>query len=171
MLRSARPISSPGSLMPCCGLRAAGFHAPLVINAPDWGKDLGMLNRTADTLIAADPEGNLMFSVHLYWALSCGTDAAFIRANLEQAVNVGYPLVVGEFFRYGGFPCNEPGASMCGAAGEIDYQTILAVCHEFQLGWYAWKWGPGNDFNDPLCAVMDMTPDRLATPSQAGMGA
>jgi mannan endo-1,4-beta-mannosidase len=118
-------------------LRAAGIHAPLVIDAPDWGKDLGMLNRTADTLIAADPEGNLMFSVHLYWSLSCGADAAFIRSNLEQAVNLGYPLVVGEFSRYGGFPCNQPGASMCSAAGEIDYQTILAVCHEFQVGWYA----------------------------------
>ncbi|MCB0228812.1 MAG: hypothetical protein KDH90_06720, partial [Anaerolineae bacterium] len=45
--------------------------------------------------------------------------------------------------------------------GKIDYQAILAACHELQLGWYAWEWGPGNGYNDPLCAVMDMTPDRL----------
>jgi mannan endo-1,4-beta-mannosidase len=142
-------------------MRAAGIHAPLVIDAPDWGKDLGMLNSAAATLIAADPEGNLMFSAHLYWSLSCGADAAFIRSNLEQAVNLGYPLVVGEFSRYGGYPCNDPAASMCSPAAEIDYHAILAVCHEFQLGWYAWEWGPGNGFNDPLCEVMDMTPDRL----------
>jgi mannan endo-1,4-beta-mannosidase len=142
-------------------MRAAGIHTPLVIDAPDWGKDLGMLNNTAASLLAADPEGNLLFSVHLYWSIACGADAAFIQSNLQQAVNLGYPLVVGEFSQYGGFPCNNPAASICSPAAEIDFQTILAACHEFKLGWYAWEWGPGNDFNDPLCAVMDMTPDRL----------
>ena len=63
-------------------MRAAGIHTPLVIDAPDWGKDLGMLNNTAATLLGADPEGNLMFSVHLYWSMSCDADAAFIRSNL-----------------------------------------------------------------------------------------
>ena len=142
-------------------MRAAGIHVPLVIDAPDWGKDLAMLNSTAAALLAADPEGNLIFSVHLYWSLSCGADAAFIRSNLQQALDLGYPLVVGEFSQYGGFPCSDPAASICSPAAEIDYRTILAACHELQLGWYAWEWGPGNDFNDPLCAVMDMTPDRL----------
>ena len=142
-------------------MRIAGIHTPLVIDAPDWGKDLGMLNNAAASLLAADPEGNLIFSVHLYWSKSCGADAAFIRSNLQQAADLGYPLIVGEFSQYGGFPCNDPAASICSPAAEIDYQTILAACHELQLGWYAWEWGPGNDFNDPLCAVMDMTPDRL----------
>lgn len=142
-------------------MREAGIHAPLVIDAPDWGKDLGMLNNTAATLLAADPEGNLMFSVHLYWSKSCGADAEFIRSNLQEAVDLGYPLMVGEFSQYGGFPCSDPAASICSPDAEIDYQTILAACHELQLGWYAWEWGPGNDYNDPLCAVMDMTPDRL----------
>ena len=142
-------------------MRAAGIHVPLVIDAPDWGKDLAMLNNTAATLLAADPDGNLVFSVHLYWSMSCGADAAFIRSNLQQAVNLGYPLIVGEFSRYGGFPCSDPAASICSPAAEIDTRTILAACHKLQLGWYAWEWGPGNDFNDPLCAVMDMTPDRL----------
>jgi len=142
-------------------MRAAGIHTPLVIDAPDWGKDLEILNNTAATLLAADPEGNLMFSVHLYWSMSCDADAAFIRSNLQQAVNLGYPLMVGEFSQFGGFPCDNPAASICSPSAEIDYRTILAACHEFQLGWYAWEWGPGNDFNDPLCAVMDMTPDRL----------
>ena len=141
-------------------LRAAGIRSPLVIDASDWGKDLGMLNNTAAVLLAADPEANLIFSVHLYWPMADGADAAFIRTNLQQAVNLGYPLVVGEFSRYGAFSQNNPAADKCGPTGEIDYQTILDVCHELDLGWYAWEWGPGNDFNDPLCAVMDMTPDR-----------
>ncbi|MCE8425226.1 MAG: cellulase family glycosylhydrolase [Candidatus Methanoperedens sp.] len=142
-------------------MREAGIHTPLVIDAPDWGKDLGMLNNTAATLLAADPEGSLMFSLHLYWSMSCGADAAFIRSNLQQAVDLNYPLIVGEFSQYGGYPCSDPAASICSPAAEIDYQTVLAACHELQLGWYAWEWGPGNDFNDLLCAIMDMTPDRL----------
>jgi mannan endo-1,4-beta-mannosidase len=67
---------------------------------------------------------------------------------------------VGEFSQFGGYPCDQPDASLCSVSGEIDFQTILEVCHQNEIGWYAWEWGPGNDFNDPLCAVMDMTPDR-----------
>jgi mannan endo-1,4-beta-mannosidase len=145
-------------------MRAAGIHTPLVIDASDWGKNLTMLNNAAAPLLAVDPDFNLIFSVHLYWSMSCGADAAFIRSNLQQAVDLGYPLLVGEFSRYGGFPCSNPAASICSAAGEIDYQTILAVCHDLKIGWYVWEWGPGNAEGnppDPLCTVMDMTPDRL----------
>ncbi len=125
-------------------MRAAGIHTPLVIDASNWGKDLGMLNSTAAALLAADPEGNLIFSVHLYWPLADGANAVFIRSNLQHAYSQNNPL-----------------ANKCGPTGKIDYQAILAACHELQLGWYAWEWGPGNGYNDPLCAVMDMTPDRL----------
>jgi mannan endo-1,4-beta-mannosidase len=142
-------------------MRAAGIHTPLVIDASNWGKDLGILNSTAATLLAADPEGNLIFSVHLYWPMADGADAAFIRSHLQQAVDLGYPLIVGEFSQYGAFSENNPRANICGPTGEIDYRAILAACDKLQIGWYAWEWGPGNDYNDPLCAVMDMTPDRL----------
>jgi mannan endo-1,4-beta-mannosidase len=57
---------------------------------------------------------------------------------------------------------------MCSTGGEIDYRTILQVCHEHEIGWYAWEWGPGNGFNDPLCTVMDMTSDRLFENLQPG---
>jgi mannan endo-1,4-beta-mannosidase len=74
-----------------------------------------------------------------------------------------------EFAKVGASSCPfDPAASICSAAAEIDYQTILAECHTLEIGWYAWEWGPGNDFNDPLCAVMDMTPDRLFAHLKAG---
>jgi mannan endo-1,4-beta-mannosidase len=145
-------------------MRAAGIRTPLVIDASDWGKDLAMLDASAATLIGADALQNLVFSVHLYWAKSCGADAQYIRGNLEASVALAYPLIVGEFSKYGGFPCSNPGSSICSAAGEIDYQTILQVCHEHEIGWYVWEWGPGNALGtppDPLCAAMDMTPDGL----------
>lgn len=143
-------------------IRNAGIAAPLVIDAPDWGKNLAVLDAAAAALIAADPWHNLIFSVHLYWAKSCGFDANTIRTRLQNAVALKYPLIVGEFSKFGGSPCPfDPAVSICSAAAEVDYQTILAECHTLEIGWYAWEWGPGNDFNDPLCAVMDMTPDRL----------
>ena len=143
-------------------MREAGIHTPLVIDASDWGKDLDILNATADKLIQADTDKNLIFSVHLYWPISAGADADFIQSKLHAAVAQSYPLIVGEFSKYGGFAGeDEEGKprSICGEFGEIDYQTILKVCDEKEIGWYAWEWGPGNAVKDPLCAVMDMTPD------------
>ena len=141
-------------------MRTAGIHTPLVIDAAGWGKNLALLDATAPTLLNVDPDKNLLFSVHLYWSISGGADANFIRIQIQNSVALSYPLVVGEFSQFGGFPCDNPQASMCSASGEIDYQTILEVCHQNDIGWYAWEWGPGNDFTDPLCAIMDMTPDR-----------
>jgi hypothetical protein len=143
-------------------MREAGIHTPLIIDAPEWGKNLDILNGAAKKLIEVDPDQNLIFSVHLFWPISAGADAAFISSKLETADGLGYPLLVGEFSKYGGFAGNDAAGkprSICGEQGEIDYHTILKVCDEKHIGWYAWEWGPGNDVSDPLCAVMDMTPD------------
>jgi mannan endo-1,4-beta-mannosidase len=140
-------------------MRTAGIHTPLVIDASDWGKNLDMLDATAPTLLNIDPDNNLLFSVHLYWPKFNGADANFIRSKLQNSVSLGYPLIVGEFSQFGAWAGEN--VSICSPGGEIDYQTILEECHKHEIGWYAWEWGPGNDFNDPLCAVMDMTPDRL----------
>jgi mannan endo-1,4-beta-mannosidase len=139
-------------------MRAAGIRTPLVIDAPEWGKNLAVLDATAATLLAADPEHNLLFSVHLYWGIASGADANFIRTNLQQSVALNYSLIVGEFSQFGAFA--GVGNSVCSPKGEIDYATIVEVCHQHDIGWYAWEWGPGNDFNDPLCITMDMTHDR-----------
>jgi hypothetical protein len=143
-------------------MRKAGIHNPLVIDALDWGKDLEILNVTADKLTLPDPDKNLIFSVHLFWPKSSGVDADFIQSKLQEAVDHGYPLIVGEFSKYGGFAGNDEQGnprSVCSEFGEIDYQTILKACGENEIGWLAWEWGPGNGRDDPLCVDMDMTLD------------
>ena len=45
--------------------------------------------------------------------------------------------------------------------GNIGSRWVDFILGFTQIGWYAWEWGPGNDFYDPLCGVMDMTSDRL----------
>lgn len=140
-------------------MRTAGIHTPLVIDASIYGKNLDRLDATANRLIALDPDQNLLFSVHLYWGIADGADANFIRSKLEHSVSLGYPLMVGEFSRFGAFA--GAGVSVFSPNGEIDYKTIIEVCHQHEIGWYTWEWGPGNAFNDPLGVAMDMTPDRL----------
>ncbi len=145
-------------------MREAGIHVPLVIDASDSGKDLEIINKTADKLIQADPDKNLLFSVHLFWSKSSGADAELIQSKFKAVVALGYPLIIGEFSKYGGFAgTDEQGnpRSICSEFGEIDYQAILNVCDELEIGWYAWEWGPGNDAVDPLCEAMDMTSDGL----------
>jgi mannan endo-1,4-beta-mannosidase len=140
-------------------MRTAGIHTPLVIDAADWGQNLALLDATASTLLNADPDRNLLFSVHIYWSKFTGVDANEIRSRLQNSVNLGYPLIVGEFSKFGGYAGEN--VSICSDDGEIDYLTVLEVCNQNEIGWYAWEWGPGNNFNDPACDVMDMTPDRL----------
>ena len=144
-------------------LRTAGVHTPLVIDAANWGKNLTLLNSTAANLLTADPEGNLVFSVHPYWSKLCGYDSTRISSELKSAAALGYPLIIGEFSRWGAWPECAPDPkkeSICGKYGEVDYQAILATCHELQIGWYAWEWGPGNAYDEPDCEVMDMTTDQ-----------
>ncbi|MFN8491758.1 MAG: cellulase family glycosylhydrolase [Caldilineaceae bacterium] len=144
-------------------LRTAGIHTPLVIDAADWGKNLDLLDESAAALLAADPDHNLLFSVHLYWSIASGRAGDYIRNKLAHSVGLGYPLIVGEFSQYGAYP-GDNHQSICGPNGEIDYRTILETCDQYDIGWYAWEWGPGNalgDPPDPLCVVIDMTPDGL----------
>jgi mannan endo-1,4-beta-mannosidase len=140
-------------------MRTAGIHTPLVIDASSFGKDLEILNRTAAPLLAADPDHNLIFSVHTYWGLADGADANFIRDQFAAAVAANYPLIVGEFSKTGAVDPNTFD-STCLAPGDILYKEIIKRCQEHSIGWYAWEWGPGNSFGGPNCGVMDMTDDR-----------
>ncbi|MCC6315317.1 MAG: cellulase family glycosylhydrolase [Thermomicrobiales bacterium] len=135
-------------------MRCAGIHTPLVIDAPDFGKNLEALDRTAGALLAADPDRNLIFSVHTYWGISDGANAGFIKNQLDAAELAGFALIVGEFSKWGAYNAN---GSMCEGDGEVDYVSILRETHQRSIGWYAWEWGPGNEYNDAKCAVMNMT--------------
>lgn len=146
-------------------MRAAGINTPLVIDATDWGKKLDMLDATAKKLIAVDPNKNLLFSIHPYWPIAKGADAKFIRSKLQKSASLGYPLIVGEFSAFGGYVENNSG---CPPEGRIDYKAIMKECQRLKIGWYAWEWGPGNQYGGPGCAILDMTSDGLFKNLQPG---
>lgn len=139
-------------------LRQAGIHTPLVIDGRDFGKDLEQLVRVGPGLIQADPDKNLLFSVHTYWPITFGATPQFIKDQFQAAVNAGLPFIIGEFAGFGAFAGTN--VSPCGPKGQIDYQTIISEAQRLDIGWLVWEWGPGNTGGgDPLCVIIDMTTD------------
>ncbi|HYH04001.1 MAG TPA: cellulase family glycosylhydrolase, partial [Bacillota bacterium] len=126
-------------------MRTAGIHVPLVIDGTDWGKNINVLQSEGPALIEADPDHNLMFSVHMWWPLMWGYSAQKVIDEIAESVQMELPLIVGEF----GALWEES------EQGKIPYETILEQCTKNQIGWLAWEWGPGNNPQ----TFLDMTDD------------
>lgn len=144
-------------------MRAAGIAAPLVIDAPDWGKNLGVIVQGAGDLLAIDP--NLIFSVHTYWPKNTWGHAGYIATQFDAAHAAGMALIVGEFSRWGAY---NNGGSPCAGNAEVDYASVMEQAASHGFGWYVWSWGPGNEHADPLCMAMNMTTDGTFAGLQPG---
>jgi hypothetical protein len=116
----------------------------------------------------SDPDKNIMFSAHLYWPKKFGADDAFITNALQNAVNKGYCLIIGEFNKYGAWAGQ--GISPCTADGEINYQVILRECQKHEIGWLFWSWGAASNTGggDALCTIIDMTDGGLYSKLKPG---
>ncbi|MBU2884531.1 glycoside hydrolase family 5 protein [Gilvimarinus agarilyticus] len=126
-------------------LRSAGYNTPLMIDAPGWGKDIDALQSAAPDLLAADPQNNILLSVHMWWPKMWGYDAERVRQEIIQSVEAGLPLIIGEF----GNRWDDTDG------GEIPYRAIIKTALEFDIGFMPWSWGPGNKPQQHL----DMTDD------------
>ena len=125
-------------------MREAGIHVPLIIDGADWGKDIDVLQAAGPDLITADPDHNLLFSVHMWWIDAWGYPEERIPAEISESVEMNLPLIVGEFAH-----------TAVGCEGVINYKLIMSECQNNEIGWLAWSWGPGNSD----CEEMDMTTD------------
>jgi len=127
-------------------IRATGLHLPLVIDAQGWGQGIDELQLNGPYLLSADPDHNVMFSIHMWWPSSSrGPNVAQeVIDEIAQSVEMELPLLIGEFANKG------PGCTCC-----IPYRTIIEEAHRNEIGYLPWSWGPGNGD----CAEMDMTAD------------
>jgi mannan endo-1,4-beta-mannosidase len=126
-------------------IREVGIHVPLVIDGTDWGKNINILQAEGPYLINADPDHNLIFSIHMWWPQMYGYDEQDIIDEITQSVNMELPLIVGEFSQMHG-ACDEDTIT---AANSIAYLTILEQCQLNEVGWIAWSWfGNCNPFWD-----------------------
>ena len=144
-------------------LRSANIRVPIVIDAPDFGKNLTVITQGASQLLAVD--SNLIFSFHPYWPQFGGADANFIETHFEAARQAGMALVLGELSEWGAF--NGAG-SICQGNGKVDYTSMAQKANAKGFGMYAWEWGPGNSFGGADCDKMDMTTNGNLNTLKAG---
>jgi mannan endo-1,4-beta-mannosidase len=107
---------------------SAGFNHTLMVDAPNWGQDWE--NRMRDgggsSIWEADPQKNLMFSVHMYDVY--GSSATVTSYFNNFLMNYEAPLVVGEF------------AADHGSSGNVDEDTILSLAESLSVGYLGWSW-------------------------------
>jgi mannan endo-1,4-beta-mannosidase len=128
-------------------IRAQGVKAPLIIDAPSWGQDIDRLQASGPKLLAIDK--NLMFSVHMWWSDPQGTR---VKTELQQSVDAGLPLIVGEFAQHAVYQCDQ---------APFAYSVLLDEAKKHEIGWLAWSWGsvPNNDCKE--MGRFDMTSDGM----------
>ncbi|MFD7502123.1 cellulase family glycosylhydrolase [Streptomyces sp. NPDC059850] len=106
-------------------LRSAGIHHALMADAPNWGQDWSFTMRdNAAAVLAADPDRNTVFSVHMYGVFDT---AAEVKDYLTRFVNAKLPLVVGEF-----------GDNH--SDGNPDEAAIMANAQTLGVGYLGWSW-------------------------------
>ncbi|MBP7506316.1 MAG: T9SS type A sorting domain-containing protein [Prolixibacteraceae bacterium] len=117
-------------------LRNAGIRVPLIIDATDWGKNINILQSQGPAIVEADPEHNVMFSIHMWWPKMYGYTEQSIVNEIQESVKMGLPLIVGEFSQMHG-ECND---NFINDNNSIAYKTIIRECQKNQVGYIAWSW-------------------------------
>ncbi|WP_216211244.1 cellulase family glycosylhydrolase [Amycolatopsis aidingensis] len=127
-------------------LRAAGLEHTLLVDAPNWGQDWSFTMRdNAAEVFAADPQGDTVFSVHMYGVFDT---AAEIEDYLGRFVAAGLPIVVGEF----GHNHSD---------GDPDEAAILARTRELGIGYLGWSWSGNSGGVEYLDMATDFDPAKL----------
>ncbi|MER2490391.1 cellulase family glycosylhydrolase [Catenovulum sediminis] len=110
-------------------LRNAGFTHTLMVDAPNWGQDWQNIMRdNAATVLNADPQNNVVFSVHMYEVYNSYNK---INSYISSFTNAGIPLVVGEF-------------ASTHKGSNVDETSIMERAQAHQIGYIGWSWS-GND--------------------------
>lgn len=117
-------------------IREEGIMNTIMVDAPGWGQyGAGIVNKGQEVL-AADPLGNTMFSVHMYG--TAGGSQEKIKSVLQGAIDKNLCICVGEF----GYNHSD---------GDVDEAYIMQFCQENSLGYLGWSWkgnGGGVEYLD-----------------------
>ncbi|MFN8415547.1 MAG: endo-1,4-beta-xylanase [Cytophagaceae bacterium] len=132
-------------------IRNAGIKTTIVVDAPGYGQDYqaSTLLNHALSVLNADPEKNVLFSLHMYceWKVGGPSNPATLLPQLKAA---GIPVIVGEF------AANHPDGS---ATCDIDESSIINTCQAQGIGWLGWSWkGNGTGME-----ALDMSNDWAGT--------
>ncbi|MDO4320276.1 MAG: cellulase family glycosylhydrolase [Bacteroidales bacterium] len=115
-------------------IRNAGIKNMLVVDAAGYGQWPTSIFSKGKEVAATDKLKNTVFSIHFYD--SAGDTDSKVRSNIDNALNIGYPVIVGEFaYKHRG--------------NDVAWQTILDYCAEKRVGYLVWSWtGNGSGTED-----------------------
>ncbi|HLT11769.1 MAG TPA: cellulase family glycosylhydrolase, partial [Micromonosporaceae bacterium] len=125
-------------------LRNAGFDHTIMVDAPNWGQDWQFTMRdNAPTVHAADPTGNIIFSIHMYGVFDT---AAEVTSYLDSFINRGLAIAIGEF----GFNHSD---------GNPDEDAIMEAAEQRGIGYMGWSWSGNGCCVEYLDMVTNFDPN------------
>jgi hypothetical protein len=125
-------------------IRNAGLRHCIMVDAGGYGQSAATIHSYGKDVLAADPENNVIFSIHMYGTAG---NKNRVKSNIDGVVNQGLALCIGEFGWYH-------------SDGDVDEDLILSYCQEKKVGWLAWSWyGNGNPVQ-----YLDLVKDASASP-------
>jgi mannan endo-1,4-beta-mannosidase len=106
-------------------LRNAGIKNTLVVDAAGWGQYPTSIFTSGLSVFNTDTLRNTIFSIHMYEY--AGGNAATVQSNIDNALAIGVPVIIGEF-------------GHLHSGGDVDEATIMSYSQQKGVGWLAWSW-------------------------------
>lgn len=110
-------------------IRDADISNLLMIDCAGWGQYPDSIKYYGKSVFEADEDCNTVFSIHMYEY--AGGDSSTVKTNIDNALSIGVPVVIGEF-----------GAQHTN--GDVDEATIMSYCQQKKVGYLGWSWKGNN---------------------------
>ena len=125
------------------------INALIMIDAGQWGQDLNTLQYHADDILAADPQHNVVFSIHLYgqwraddrnFEVNGAPNSDFgpwnMVTRLAALKHSGIPLVIGEW----AWEDFRDFSNLTAPYGAYRTRRVMELADELGIGWLGWSW-------------------------------
>ena len=127
-------------------MRAAGYTGTLVVDTGGCGQNGADVVKYGAAVLAADPQKNILFDVHVYGSWHLPATATWMQdytKTMTQLKATGLPMILGEF---------GPGRNVGPSPTMITPEQVIATAEAAGWGWMPWSW----DDNDlPNCMSDD----------------
>ena len=130
-------------------LRNEGIEHCIMIDADGYGQHAATIPQKGNSVLQADPDKNVIFSIHMYGTAGSPSSA---QSNIQNVLNQNLCLCVGEFGWYH-------------SDGDVDEDAIISKCAAEKVGWCAWSWWGNGSPVQYLDMVSDQNNGTPATQS------
>ncbi len=110
-------------------IRNAGISNMIMVDCAGWGQYPDSIKNYGKSVFNADSHKNTVFSIHMYEY--AGGSASTVKTNIDNALGIGVPVVIGEF-------ASEH------TNGDVDEATIMSYCTSKNVGYIGWSWKGNN---------------------------